>query len=61
MAAEFALSWDRPSYWAQRLNKPTGRAVSDYRSRKYEDVEVAAVHINQLDPEMACAVEVFTS
>lgn len=60
MAAEFALSWNRPREWAAILSKPAGRAVSDYHSRKYDDVEYTAAHINSLDPEMDCRVEVFT-
>jgi hypothetical protein len=61
MAAAFALSWNRSLYWADRLHKPSGRAVSDYRSRDYSQVEETAAHINSLDPTMDCKVEVFTS
>lgn len=61
MAASFALSWTRSESIAKWLNKPAGRAVSDYRSRKYETVEQTAHHINEMCPEMNCTVEVFTS
>lgn len=61
MAAAFALSWTRSAHWAERLHKQPGRAVSDYRSRDYSQVEETAAHINSLDPTMACAVEVITS
>jgi hypothetical protein len=61
MAASFALSWNRPPYWAERLHKPPGRAVSDYRSRDFDKVEATAKHINELAPQFECAVEVFTS
>lgn len=60
MAAEFALSWHRPPEWAAALGKPVGRAVSEYHSRKYDEVEKTAAHINLLDPRMNCQVEVFT-
>jgi hypothetical protein len=61
MAAAFALSWNRSQFWAEKLHKPPGRAVSDYHSRHYDKVEETAVHINSMAPEMECAVEVFTS
>lgn len=60
MAAQFALSWNRPPDWAELLRKHPGRAVSFYRSHRYDDVEHAAAHINSLDPTMECKVEVFT-
>lgn len=56
----YALSWTRPPDWAVLLGKPAGRAVSDYLSAKYDDVANAAAHINSLNPEMGCKVEVFT-
>lgn len=55
---EFALSWLRPPDWAELLDKPPGRAISRYRSRKFGDVEDVAVHINSICPEMDCKVEV---
>lgn len=61
MPASFALSWYRTPYWAARLGKPPGRVISNYPSTKYDDVAVTAEHINALDPEMDCGIEVFTS
>lgn len=57
--AAFALSWNRSPWWADRLHKPAGRAVSDYHSADYGGVEKVAAHINSLDPDMGCKVEVF--
>lgn len=57
---EFALSWNRSAYWAAKLGKPLGRGVSEYHSRRYDEVEKTAAHINSIDPRMDCAVEVFT-
>lgn len=61
MAARFALSWIRPDWVAERTGKLPGRAVSRYRTSNYEDVEVVARHINSMNPDMMCTVEVFTS
>lgn len=61
MAASFALSWQRPRWAAEKLNKPYARAVSRYRSSDYDKVREVAVHINSLNPEMDCDVEVITS
>jgi hypothetical protein len=61
MAAAFALSWHRSEHWAELLHKLPGRAVSDYHSRDYSQVEETAAHINSLDPTMDCKIEVFTS
>lgn len=61
MAAQFALSWIRPDWVAQRMGKLPGRTVSRYRTSVYEDVEVVARHINSMNPDMMCTVEVFTS
>lgn len=61
MAATFALSWNRSHHWAVLLGKQPGRAVSNYPSQKYDDVASAAAHINSLDPEMECGIEVYTS
>jgi hypothetical protein len=55
----FALSWNRSEYWAELLHKPPGRAVSQYRSGDYKMVEYVAAHINSLNPDMGCKVEVF--
>jgi hypothetical protein len=57
--ATFALSWNRSRYWAAKLHKPFGRAVSNYHSYTFEEVERIASHINSLEPEMGCRVEVF--
>lgn len=57
---EFALSWNRPRWAAEKLNKPYGRGVSAYHTTKYDDVESTAHHINELDPDMECQVEIFT-
>lgn len=54
-----ALSWVRSAYWAERLHKPEGRAVSLYRSSSYKMVEETAAHINSLNPKMDCKVETF--
>jgi hypothetical protein len=61
MAASFALSWIRSDYWADKLDKPPGKAVSPYRSADYDQVENTAKHINEMAPEMCCQVEVYTS
>ena len=61
MAASFALSWNRTPYWAEKLGKPLGRAVSDYHQADYDMVAEWAKHINELAPELRCQVEVFTS
>ena len=58
--AMYALSWNRSEYWAEKLHKPMGRAVSDYHSHKQAEVEQTARHINSLHPELDCGVEVFT-
>ena len=60
MATSFALSWYRNDYWADKLHKPVGRAVSEYHSPSYEKVEQTAAHINSICPDMNCEVEVFT-
>lgn len=63
--ATFALSWYRPPLWAERFekagikNKPAGRAVSEYHQLSREGVEEVAAHINDINAEMACEVEVF--
>lgn len=59
MPKTFALSWNRPAYWAERLNRPMERAVSIYRAQRASDVQVAADHINELDPTFQCRVEEF--
>lgn len=59
MPTTFALSWNRSPDWAALLGKPPGRAVSRYPSSKYSDVETTAAHINSLDPEMDCGIEVY--
>lgn len=61
MAASFALSWIRSDYWADKLHKKPGKAVSPYRSADYDQVEETAKHINEMAPEMQCQVEVYTS
>jgi hypothetical protein len=61
MAAAFALSWYRPEEVAHKLRKRPGRAVSRYRSSDYDRLVKVAMHINSLDPEMCCDVEVITS
>lgn len=61
MAARFALTWYRPAAWAKLLDKPEGKAVSPYLSHRYDDVRDVAAHINRLNPEMCCDVEVYSS
>ncbi len=56
--AVFALSWYRPPYWRERLGKRQERGVSPYHSADYDKVEAVASHINSLNPEMACRVEI---
>lgn len=53
----YALSWHRSTYWADLLDKPSGRAVSPYKMLRAEDVGRVAAHINSLDPQMRCGVE----
>jgi hypothetical protein len=60
MPATFALSWNRTPAQAELLSKKPGRVISNYPSTKYDDVAKAAAHINSLDPEMGCQVEIFT-
>jgi hypothetical protein len=55
----FALSWNRPKWAAERLGKPYGRGISPYRTTAYDDVEKVAAHINSMNPEMECQVEIF--
>jgi hypothetical protein len=57
---QYALSWIRSAYWAERMHKPPGRVTSTYRSSSYKNVEETAAHINSLNPKMACKVETFT-
>jgi hypothetical protein len=55
----YALSWYRTPFWADKLGKPEGRAVSNYLSTSYVDTLNAAEHINSIAPEFDCEVEVF--
>lgn len=61
MAASYALSWNRSRFWQQKLKKAAARGISPYLSSDYDQVEAVATHINSIEPEMACKVEVFTS
>lgn len=58
--AQFALSWNRSEFWQEKLGKRQSRGISSYLSADYQQVEATAIHINSLNPEMACKVEVFT-
>lgn len=59
MAAAYALSWHRSEFWAELLDKPPGRAISNYHSADYQRVEEVALHINSICPQMGCKVETF--
>lgn len=55
--AEYALSWWRNDFWAEKLHKPVGRGVSPYRTVDFEAQKKVADHINALNPDIDAKVE----
>jgi hypothetical protein len=55
----YALSWYRSGFWAEKLKKPAGRGKSTYLTADRAKVESVAAHINSIQPEMDCRVEVY--